>query len=438
MRITTFLLLVCVFCSHAKSTYSQDARVSIHMNNAQLNKILSEIEKQTEYLFIYNNEVNANQAVSINANQKKVADVLNDLLKDRNISFKIEGSHIILSRKNHSELKNSEAAVQQQQPFKVSGTVLDKSGLPVIGANVQVTNSAGIGTITDMDGNFTLVAAFENTAKGVGNVDYFKLHYKDAAYKQNHNLSLSGGGKLTQYYVSGGAYTEDGILRYADMDYKRFNFNASVTSQVTDWLKMKVNTKFMHSDNNTPFGTGGLSEGFYHSLARFRPTVSEVDPNGHFTELTMIPYLQSGTYTNTQDDNMSLTGGFEIQPIKNWRIFVDYTYRNDNEEYEALNVAPQIPGADNETLYKGTRSELNIAANGRFTRSMSKRRYQSVNLYTNYLFTLAEDHNFTLMGGYQEEDNNYSYLFNQVTDLISTTNSGLGLSTGDQTMFGPR
>ena len=96
MRITTFLLLVCVFCSHAKSTYSQDARVSIHMNNAQLNKILSEIEKQTEYLFIYNNEVNANQAVSINANQKKVADVLNDLLKDRNISYKIEGSHIIL------------------------------------------------------------------------------------------------------------------------------------------------------------------------------------------------------------------------------------------------------------------------------------------------------------------------------------------------------
>ena len=681
MRITTFLLLVCVFCSHAKSTYSQDARVSIHMNNAQLNKILSEIEKQTEYLFIYNNEVNANQAVSINASQKRVADVLNDLLKDRNISFKIEGSHIILSRKNHSELKNSEAAVQQQQPFKVSGTVLDKSGLPVIGANVQVTNSAGIGTITDMDGNFTLevpqnatltisyigyqpkqvavknaehlrvelledsqaldevvvvgygvqkkvnltgsvssvkgdelslrpvanatqslqglvpgltvnnsssgrpgaessltlrgqgnlsntanpyilvdgvemnlsdvnpndienisvlkdaaasaiygaraaygvilvttkkgeegkmrvsyqgtvgwssptvlpdmansydfatyfnaacanagvakqysdeklgllqqyiqnpagvdawadlkgqnnlVAAFENTAKGVGNVDYFKLHYKDAAYKQNHNLSLSGGGKLAQYYVSGGAYTEDGILRYADMDYKRFNFNASVTSQVTDWLKMKVNTKFMHSDNNTPFGTGGLSEGFYHSLARFRPTVSEVDPNGHFTELTMIPYLQSGTYTNTQDDNMSLTGGFEIQPIKNWRIFVDYTYRNDNEEYEALNVAPQIPGADNETLYKGTRSELNIAANGRFTRSMSKRRYQSVNLYTNYLFTLAEDHNFTLMGGYQEEDNNYSYLFNQVTDLISTTNPGLGLSTGDQTITDTR
>ena len=62
----------------------------------------------------------------------------------------------------------------------------------------------------------------------------------------------------------------------------------------------------MNSDNDTPFGKGALSEGFYHSLARFRPTISPIDPNGHFTELTMIPYLQSGTYTNTQKNNLTL------------------------------------------------------------------------------------------------------------------------------------
>ena len=94
------------------------------------------------------------------------------------------------------------------------------------------------------------------------------------------------------------------------MDYKRYNFAANVTSQLTSWMKLKVNTKFMHSDQNTPFGDGGISEGFYHSLARFRPTASPVDPNGHFTELTMIPYLQSGTYTNTQRDNMNITAGW--------------------------------------------------------------------------------------------------------------------------------
>lgn len=296
-----------------------------------------------------------------------------------------------------------------------------------------VNDPTGIDCWSELKGN-NLVAMFENTANGVGNVDYFKLHYKDNAFKQNHNLSLSGGGKTAQYYVSSGLYSEDGILRFADMNFKRYNFNANVTSQMTKWLKLKVNTKLMHSDEDTPFGDGALSEGFYHSLARFRPTVSEIDPNGHYTELSMVPYLQSGTYTNNKKYNLALTGGFEIQPVKNWIIFMDYTYRMENEQYKALNVAPLIPGADNTTLYKGTRGELGVAPNGKFTRKEAGSNYQSINLYTNYLFSINENHNFVVMAGYQEENYDYRFLKNTNTDLISTTNPGLSLGTGTQTI----
>lgn len=286
--------------------------------------------------------------------------------------------------------------------------------------------------------NSNMNPAFENSESGVGNTNYFDLHYKDWAFKQNHNLSLSGGGKLAQYYISGGYYSEDGILRYADMDYSRYNFTANITSQITKWLKLKVNTKFMHSDQNTPFGDGGLSEGFYHSLARFRPTVSPIDPNGHFTELTMIPYLQSGTYTNTQRDRLNITTGLELQPVKNWFIFLDYTYKLMNVEYEALNVAPLIYGADGVSTSKGVRSELGVSPDGKFTRSYGRTRYQTINLYTNYLFTLADKHNFTLMAGYQEEDNDYSYMKNSITGLYSTTNPNVGMGTGDKTVVDTR
>lgn len=285
----------------------------------------------------------------------------------------------------------------------------------------------------DLNGQNNLIAAFENTTKGLGNTDYFKLHYKDYAFKQNHNLSLSGGNKKAQYYVSGGVYTEDGILRYADIGFKRFNFNTSINSELTNWLRMKVNAKYMHSDNDTPFGTGGLSEGFYHSLARFRPTVSPIDPNGHFTELSMIPYLQSGTFTNDQIDDMSLTGGFEVEPVKDWKIFLDYTYKQNNGNYKAMNVAPMIPGADNETLYKGTRSDLGVDANGSYTRAMQTTRYQTINLYSNYMFSLGKN-NFIVMAGYQEEDYSYNYMYSYVKDLISSTDSGLNLGTGDKTI----
>ena len=273
--------------------------------------------------------------------------------------------------------------------------------------------------------------AFENSESGVGNTDYFDLHYKNWAFKQNHNISLSGGGKQAQYYVSGGYYDEQGILRYADINYTRFNFAANLSSQLTDWLKLKVNTKFVHSDQTTPFGDGGLSEGFYHSLARFRPTVAAVDPNGHFTELTMIPYLQSGTYTDTRNNHLSLTVGADIQPLKNWFIFADYTYKLLNTEYEALNVAPQIYAADGVTTSLGVRDELGVSPDGKYTRSLGRTRYQSINLYTNYLFTIADAHHFTVMAGYQEEDNNYSYLKNAITGLYSTSNPNVGMGTGD-------
>ncbi len=158
--------------------------------------------------------------------------------------------------------------------------------------------------------------AFENSESGIGNVDYFQLHYKPSARKQSHNLSLSGGSQSTQYYISGGYYTEDGIMRYAKMGFDRYNFASNVSSQLKEWLKLKVNTKYRHSKVDTPFGKGGLSEGFYHSLARFRPTVSPRDPHGHFTELSMVPYLQSGTYTQNKRDDLNLTVGFEARPLK--------------------------------------------------------------------------------------------------------------------------
>lgn len=297
-----------------------------------------------------------------------------------------------------------------------------------------INNPEGIDCWSELGNQNNLVAAFENTAKGVGNVDYFKLHYKDAAFKQNHNLSVTGGGDKAQYYVSGGIYSEEGILRYADMDFQRFNFNANISSQLTSWLKMKVNSKFMYSEDNTPFGNGGLSEGFYHSLARFRPTVSPIDPNGNFTELSMIPYLQSGTYTTNQRNRLSLTGGFEIKPMKNWLIIMDYTYRQLSADYEALNVAPQIPGLDGTTFYAGTRGELGVTEKGAFTRSMGKTHYQTINLYTNYNFSIADAHHFVVMAGYQEENNDYKYMYGNVTELISTTNPGLNLATGDKNL----
>ena len=97
MRITLILLFAFVFCSMAETGYSQNARVTINKRNVALKEVLNEIESQTDYLFIYNNTVNTNQKVSLKAKQESVANVLSSLLNNKDMSYSMEGNHIILS-----------------------------------------------------------------------------------------------------------------------------------------------------------------------------------------------------------------------------------------------------------------------------------------------------------------------------------------------------
>lgn len=295
-----------------------------------------------------------------------------------------------------------------------------------------IADPSSVDPWSELPANSSMNPAFENTERGIGNVDYFKLHYKDFAFKQQHNVSLSGGGKQAQYYVSAGYLNEDGILRYADMNYERINLASNLKSELTKWLKLKMNVKFVHSYNNTPFGDGGISEGFYHSLARFRPTISAVDPNGHFTELTMIPYLQSGTYTHTKRDHFDITTGLELNPLKNLYVIMDYTYKFVSTGYEAECISPLIYGADGVSTSKGVRDELGVTSDGKYTRYNAHTHYQTINLYGNYMFSISKSHNFTLMAGYQEENNKYDYLRNVITGLYSEANPNVGMGTGDK------
>lgn len=151
MRISTFLLMVCVFCSYAGNAHSQNAKVSIHMNNVKLDKILNEIENQTDYLFIYNNQVDINKITSVKVKNEAVAQVLDKILSGTGINYELEGTHIILTTEAIKDLH------AQQQAKTVTGTVTDVSGEPIIGANIRIKGTT-TGTITDIDGNFSIEA----------------------------------------------------------------------------------------------------------------------------------------------------------------------------------------------------------------------------------------------------------------------------------------
>ena len=100
MKLAFMCLFVFVSGLFATEASSQTARVSIVANSISTKRSYREIEKQTEYLFVYNkNEVDLNQTVTINADNKTVAEILNKTFGNTDIVYAMEGSNIMLMKK---------------------------------------------------------------------------------------------------------------------------------------------------------------------------------------------------------------------------------------------------------------------------------------------------------------------------------------------------
>lgn len=169
MRITPFLLAGFLMQANAENVYSQSVAISIEMNNATVEEVLNEIEMNSGYHFLYNNQlIDVDRKVSVKADADNIESVLHDLFDGTNVAYKIVNKQIVLGLKDHSAAEI--AAVAQTKVIK--GNVVDKNGEPVIGANIRVKGSS-IGTITDIDGNFTL-----NVEENSGFIEVSYIGYK--------------------------------------------------------------------------------------------------------------------------------------------------------------------------------------------------------------------------------------------------------------------
>ncbi|MUU01400.1 SusC/RagA family TonB-linked outer membrane protein [Alistipes sp.] len=139
------LTLVC--CLFAGTASAQSVPVTLRVSDAPLEQVLSAIEKQTTYLFVYDKNVDVARRVSIDVKDTPLNNVLNTLFQSSDIAYAVENTSIVLSQKA--------PAAQPGQPVTVTGKVVDASGMPVIGAAVIVKGTT-IGTSTGVDGDFSL------------------------------------------------------------------------------------------------------------------------------------------------------------------------------------------------------------------------------------------------------------------------------------------
>lgn len=141
----TFLFLV-ISCF---SFFASAQLISITLNNAKLEKVLAVITDQTGLSIAYSKQVvDLNRVISVDFTEAELTTVLDKVTEGTTLGYEVKNGKIYLFDKPFVQHRN-------QQAKKVTGTVLDSHGEPVIGANV-VERGTTNGTITDLDGNFTL------------------------------------------------------------------------------------------------------------------------------------------------------------------------------------------------------------------------------------------------------------------------------------------
>lgn len=159
LLIVTFTLL----SSSPGMSYAigQERNFTLQFNNLSLEKAIREIEKQTGYTFFYDeNVVNLSHQVSLEIRNKTMKEALASMLKSTDLTFEITNSQIALVPKTNRQQKQTSGISSLGQPVttqskKITGSVLDAKGEPIIGANVVVAGTTN-GTITDLDGMFSL------------------------------------------------------------------------------------------------------------------------------------------------------------------------------------------------------------------------------------------------------------------------------------------
>jgi len=127
----------------------QAQQLTLRLNRVTVREAMEEVKKQSGYNFIYaSSDVDTRQLITLDVVNQPLELVVKQLFAQQALQYEIKDRSIVLK-------KVVKPTASRQQQLALSGRVTDEKGEPVIGASVVIRDS-GLGTITDIDGNFKL------------------------------------------------------------------------------------------------------------------------------------------------------------------------------------------------------------------------------------------------------------------------------------------
>lgn len=245
--LTSLLAILC--CTGA---FAQQARVSVQMKNGSLEEFFKAVEKQTNYMFSYDeNTVSKDKDVTVAASNKPLSEILTQVLSKKGLSYQMISDKAIVILKKSTEkapVSNSKA---------ITGKVVDAKGLPIIGASV-IEKGTSNGVVTDLDGTFSLNLRKAGSSIVVSSIGYVSEEISDCG--KNMKIEL----KEDVLALEGVVVTAMGIVRNTrELSYSTQTFRGdeltavrTASGNVLDDLKGKI----AGADVSSTSAVGGASK----------------------------------------------------------------------------------------------------------------------------------------------------------------------------------
>lgn len=255
--------------------------------------------------------------------------------------------------------------------------------------------------------------------------DFTKEMVRKQSFMTTHNLNARGGTEKTNYLFSLGYLDQEGMFKVGKDNFSRFNLRMNIGTELTKYIRLDSNISYVEHNTDSPSvdvnGSGLLSQ-LYKTRLRFPIFTPEGRLNGLAGSSGINAYanLTQGGFNKRIINDIDGTFQMTIKDlVKGLKFRTIYGTKLRTEDSEVFRRTVELWGHIKPVFYLNNPNS--------YTLNQGVLNTENFQFLTDYNLTLAENHKFSLLAGYQWEDYRFSSVISGASDLKSNDFPSLNL-----------
>ena len=265
------------------------------------------------------------------------------------------------------------------------------------------------------------------------NNNNYKQMLQKWAPTHKHTVNISGGSKAIRFYASAGYMNQEGMFKDATDVFKRYNFLSNISADLTSNFRVGFKAAYTHTVYDAPHAYSTKGTNWWEQMTRGEPqilfpitTPDDSPVGGGIPTEHFYNFLTSGSRNVTNNDLTLLMGNAEWDVIKGLKIKGDFSYRGTNDRQKDVQKEFDYIRDSWTTQNSATFPSSIVAQN-------SRSNYFAANIYGEYLTSINEKHNITVLAGFNQEWESFRKDYTKQEELVSSDIPSISLGTGKVT-----